>query len=626
MCGIAGIAAFAGTRPPTETQIKRMCDSIVHRGPDDEGIEIRDNVALGMRRLAIIDLAGGKQPVFNEDRTIRTVFNGEIYNFRELRRELEQCGHTFTSSSDTEVLVHGYEEWSNDLPCHLNGMFAFAIHDMANHRLLLARDHLGIKPLFYFIDDKCLVWGSEIKAVLASHLIDRQLDYNSLGEFISWEYIPGQETLFTNIKKLEPGFLIDIDLTRPDCKPREYWDIPLTDPPCQHSASDWQALVTKKIHDSVQRQLISDVPLGAFLSGGVDSSLVVSSMQQASTFSIGFDDPSYNELDYARRVANHLGVKHTFEVIEPQVADLFDHLMTFMDDPIGDFSIFPTFLVSRLARQHVTVALSGDGGDELFGGYDTYVANNAAKYYSYLPRILRQQLITSIINSIPPQPAKKGLINKAKRFIEGANLPVELSHCRWRIFTSEALRAQLFSPDALQQMTRPVGTHISGLFKRAGPRSPLARSLYVDIKSYLSDNCLVKVDRMSMANSLESRVPMLDRELVELAFQVPDNLKLHNGKTKILLKQIAAQQIPRECVYRQKEGFSIPIKHWLGTQFRPILEDLLDTAKIKSEGLFNVNTVNHLKREHLSGKVNHSHTLWSLMVFQAWRKRWLEAS
>ena len=365
MCGIAGVAAFTGASPPTEIQIKRMCDSIVHRGPDDEGLEVRDNVALGMRRLAIIDLAGGKQPVFNEERTIRTVFNGEIYNFRELRHELEQCGHTFTSSSDTEVLVHGYEEWGNDLPCHLNGMFAFAIHDMVNQRLLLARDHLGIKPLFYFFDGKHLVWGSEIKAVLASHLIDRQLDHNALGEFLSWEYIPGQETLYTNIKKLEPGFLIDIDLTRPVCNPQEYWDIPFADPSNQHSADDWQALVTEKIHESVQRQLISDVPLGAFLSGGVDSSLVVSAMQQASTFSIGFDDPSYNELDYARRVASHLGVKHTFEVIEPQVADLFDQLMTFMDDPIGDFSIFPTYLVSRLARQHVTVALSGDGGDEL---------------------------------------------------------------------------------------------------------------------------------------------------------------------------------------------------------------------------------------------------------------------
>ena len=626
MCGIAGVAAFTGSTPPTLPLIKAMCDTIVHRGPDDEGLDVRDNVALGMRRLAIIDLAGGSQPVFNEDRSVRTVFNGEIYNFRELRRELEQCGHTFTSSSDTEVLVHGYEEWGNDLPRHLNGMFAFAIHDSANHRLLLARDHLGIKPLFYHFNGRHIVWGSEIKAVLASNLVERQLDYNALGEFLSWEYIPGQGTLFTNISKLKPGFLIDIDLTRPVCKPREYWDIPVAEHSTRYTAEDWQALVTEKIHECVQRQLISDVPLGAFLSGGVDSSLVVSAMQQASTFSIGFNDPSYNELDYARRVASHLGVDHTFEVIEPQVADLFDHLMTFMDDPIGDFSIFPTFLVSRLARRHVTVALSGDGGDELFGGYETYVADRAAKYYSYLPRILRRGVISPIANSMLPRPEKKGLVNKMKRFVEGADLPGELSHSRWRIFASEALRAQLFTPEALQQITRPVGAHIEHLFDRAGPRTPLARSLYVDVKSYMSDNCLVKVDRMSMANSLESRVPMLDRELVELAFQVPDHLKLKGGETKIILKQIAAQQIPRECVYRQKEGFSIPIKHWLGTQFRPLLEDLLDSTKLETEGVFNVNTVNNLKQEHLAGKANHSHVLWSLMVFQAWRRRWLEAA
>jgi asparagine synthase (glutamine-hydrolysing) len=504
-------------------------------------------------------------------------------------------------------------------------MFAFAIHDSSNHRLMLARDHLGIKPLFYSCNGKHLIWGSEIKTVLASHLVERQLDYNALGEFLSWEYVPGQGTLFTNISKLEPGFLIDIDLTRPVCEPREYWDIPISEHSTRYTADDWQVLVTEKIQECVQRQLISDVPLGAFLSGGVDSSLVVSAMQQASTFSIGFDDPSYNELEYARRVASHLGVKNTFEVIDPYVADLFDHLMTFMDDPIGDFSIFPTFLVSRLARQHVTVALSGDGGDELFGGYETYVADHAARYYSYLPRVLRRGIISPIVNSIPPRPEKKGLINKMKRFVEGADLPSELSHSRWRIFASEALRAQLFTPEALQQITRPAYSHIKQLFDRAGPRSTLARSLYVDVKSYLSDNCLVKVDRMSMANSLESRVPMLDRELVELAFQTPDNLKLKGGETKILLKRIAAQQIPRECVYRQKEGFSIPIKHWLGTQFRPLLEDLLDSTKLETEGVFNVNTVNNLKREHLAGKANHSHVLWSLMVFQAWRRRWLEA-
>lgn len=626
MCGIAGVAALTNSQPPSQDQIRRMCDSIVHRGPDDEGIDVRDNIALGMRRLAIIDLAGGNQPVFNEDRSIRTVFNGEIYNFRELRRELEKHGHVFTTSSDTEVLVHGYEQWGNDLPCHLNGMFAFAVHDMRNHRLLLARDHLGIKPFFYSFDGKHLVWGSEVKVLLASKLIEPQLDYNALNEFLSWEYIPGQETLYTDIKKLEPGFLLDIDLNHPSCTPRAYWDIPLTDTTVKYSAEDWQAMVTDKIHECVQRQLISDVPLGAFLSGGVDSSLVVSAMQQATTFSIGFDDPSYNELDYAKQVASHLGVQHTFKIIEPQVADLFDHLMTFMDDPIGDFSIFPTYLVSKLARQHVTVALSGDGGDELFGGYDNYVADNAANLYACIPRILRRGIVSPLVNAIPPQPAKKGLINKTKRFVEGADLPQELSHCRWRIFTSDSLRNQLFTAETEQQITRPVGHHITELFKRAGARSPLARSLYVDVKSYLSDNCLVKVDRMSMANSLESRVPMLDRELVELAFHVPDHLKLKSGQTKILLKQIAAKQIPRECVYRQKEGFSIPIKHWLGTQFRPIMEDLLDTTKLKAEGLFNVNTINNLKKEHLKGKANHSHVIWSLMVFQAWKQRWLEAS
>lgn len=626
MCGIAGVAAFAGASSPNEDLIRRMCDTIVHRGPDDEGIDVRDNVALGMRRLAIIDLSGGKQPVFNEDHTVRTVFNGEIYNFRELRTQLEKKGHQFTTSSDTEVLVHGYEEWGVDLPKYLNGMFAFAIHDMANRRLFIARDHLGIKPLFYFFNGKHLIWGSEVKTILSTQLVDRNLDMSSLGEFLAWEYIPGQGTLFANIHKLEPGYLLDIDLTKPACKPEEYWDIPVRDPSIQHSDDDWEAMVTDKIHECVKRQLISDVPLGAFLSGGVDSSLVVSSMQQASTFSIGFDDPSYNELEYAQKVAGHLGVKHTFEVINPHVSDMFDHLMTFMDDPIGDFSIFPTFLVSRLARQHVTVALSGDGGDELFGGYETYLADNAAKYYSYIPGMLRRGVIAPIIESIPPRPEKKGVINKVKRFVEGANLPGRLSHTRWRIFAAETMQANLFTPDALQQIVRPIDSHITHLFKRAGSRSRLASSLYVDVKSYLSDNCLVKVDRMSMANSLESRVPMLDRELVELAFQVPDNLKLNQGNIKVLLKKIAAKQIPPECVYRQKEGFSIPIKHWLGTQFRPIMEELLDSKKLQQEGIFNVKTINKLKFEHLGGKANHSHVLWSLMVFQAWRKRWQEVA
>lgn len=626
MCGIAGIAAFAGGRPPTEPQIRAMCDTIYHRGPDSEGIEVQHNVALGMRRLAIIDLAGGKQPVFNEDKTIRTVFNGEIYNFRELRKQLEGFGHRFQTRSDTEVLVHGYEQWGAELPLHLNGMFTFAIHDIKNRRLLIARDHLGIKPLFYTFNKEHLVWGSEVKVLLASQLVNKDLNIDALGEFLAWEYVPGADTLFTDIRKLEPGCLIDVDLNNPSCNPRTYWDIPQSEPFTVRSDAEWQAMVSDKIDECVQRQLISDVPLGAFLSGGVDSSLVASAMQSAKTFSIGFNEPSYNELSYAKSVANHLGVEHTFEIIEPHVADLFDELMTYMDDPIGDFSIFPTYLVSRLARQHVTVALSGDGGDELFGGYETYVANQAARLYNYLPGVVRQRLISPVAGALQPRSQKKGLINKMKRFVEGASLPPNLGHARWRIFASDMMREDLFTPEALQTLTRPAGAHILNLTERAGERGTLGKSLYVDVKSYLSDNCLVKVDRMSMANSLEARVPMLDRELVELAFQVPDHLKLHKGKLKILLKKIAAERIPTECVYRQKEGFSIPIKHWLGTQFKPLMHDLLDTSAIQSEGIFNAHTIDMMKREHLNGSANHSHVLWSLMVFKAWQRRWLEST
>ncbi len=626
MCGIAGVATFGSLGPPSERQLRAMCDTIVHRGPDGEGIDICENVGLGMRRLAVIDVAGGNQPVFNEDRTVRVVFNGEIYNFRELRGQLEKSGHRFRSRSDTEVLVHGYEEWGADLPKYLNGMFAFSLHDSAHRRLLLARDHLGIKPLFYSFDRNRLIWGSEIKVLLASGLLERALDLDALGEFLAWEYVPGASTLFAAVKKLEPGFLIEMDLTAPDCEPRRYWDIPAGEESSPRSPGEWQELVAETLDRCVRRQLISDVPLGAFLSGGVDSSLVVSAMGEAETFSIGFDDPSYNELDYARAVAESLGVKHTVEVIKPHVADLFDHLMTYMDDPIGDFSIFPTYLVSRLARRHVTVALSGDGGDELFGGYETYLADRLQRIYALLPSALRKRVLAPFVHAIPPRPEKKGPLNKLKRFVEGAELPDELGHARWRIFASDALCNELFAPDAAAALTRPRGEHITELFREAGPRSPLARSLYVDVKSYLSDNCLVKVDRMSMANSLESRVPLLDRELVELAFQVPDELKIRNGKTKVLLKRIAAQRIPERCVYRPKEGFSIPMKHWLSRQFRPLLEDLLAPNRIKSGGLFDPETVTRLRREHFSGAANHSHVLWSLLMFEAWRSRWLEAA
>ncbi len=600
-----------------------MCETILHRGPDDEGIHVEGGVGLGMRRLSIIDLSGGRQPIFNEDRTVRTVFNGEIYNYRELRQRLSGRGHRFETNSDTEAIVHAYEEYGVDFPTHLNGMFAIALHDVRNRKLCLVRDHLGIKPLYYIMTEDYLLWGSEIKTMLATDKYRPVLDIDGLGQFLAWEYVPGSQTLLSGVRKLEAGHLLEINLDNPLCKPRVYWDVPANHGGRTLSDSAWEDAVSEKLRECVQRQLVSDVPLGAFLSGGVDSSLVVAAMGEAKTFSIGFDDPSYNELPFSRAVAEHLGVNHTCELIAPEVVHLFDRLMYLLDDPIGDFSIFPTYLVSRAARKHVTVALSGDGGDELFGGYETYVADGKAELYQRLPSALRRRLVEPWIRSLKPRSVKKGLVNKAKRFVEGIQHPEMLGHARWRLFLAEYERDNLFTPEALAALETPVGHHIERLRNQAGERGALNRNLYVDVKSYLCDNCLTKVDRMSMGVSLEARVPFLDPELVELAFRVPESLKVGNGQTKVLLKRVAARHVPAECVYRPKEGFSIPIKNWLNTQFRDLLESLLRRDRVDDAGLFRWETVKRLKAEHLMGAANHSHVLWSLMVFEAWRDRWL---
>jgi asparagine synthase (glutamine-hydrolysing) len=349
-------------------------------------------------------------------------------------------------------------------------------------------------------------------------------------------------------------------------------------------------------------------------------------MPNARTFSIGFDDPSYNELPYAEEVARHLGVDHRSRTLEPYVVEHFEHLMRFMDDPIGDFSIFPTYLVSKLAREHVTVALSGDGGDELFGGYETYLANELAANYARLPRIARKGVVEPIVNRLRPREAKKGFINKAKRFVAGFDYPESLGHARWRAFLTDRDRTTLFTPELSASVDRAPWHHIEALHERARQFDVVDRSLYVDTKSYLVDNCLVKTDRMSMAVSLEVRVPLLGKEVVNLAFSIPSRLKVARRSTKILLKRLAARRLPRHCVYRAKQGFSIPIKNWLGTQFRGVLEHYLDERRLREGGLFDGATVAQLKREHLAGQENHSHVLWSLIVFENWRSAWLEGS
>jgi len=627
VCGIAGFATIAGGQPvPDVSVLHRMCDTLVHRGPDDDGTFHDRHVGLGMRRLAIIDPAGGKQPISNEDGSLITVFNGEIYNFRELRQELQAAGHRFRTRTDTEVIVHGYEAWGDDFLTRLNGMFAIVLYDSRNQRLLLARDHVGIKPLYYAWTPGGLVWGSEIKALLASGMVRRDLDVDALGQFVAWEYCPEASTLLKSVRKLLPGRLLALDLGSGRHEIHRYWRLPEPAPADSHDAAYWLDRVSATLNAAVRRQLVSDVPLGAFLSGGVDSSLITAAMGEATTFSIGFEDPTYDELEYSRRVARHLGSRHITEMIGPDALELFEGLMHFMDDPIGDSSIFPTYLVSQLARRHVTVALSGDGGDELFGGYESYIAASVARRYDALPRILRKGLIEPAISVLRPSRAKKGLVNKALRFVEGARHDPGLGHARWRLFLGEEMRSRLFTAAARAQMDSPVGGHIEELFREAEGRSALQKCLYVDLFSYLPDDILAKVDRMSMAVSLESRVPFLDKEMVELAFQVPDGLKIRGGVSKWILKRIAERHVPRDVVYRPKEGFSVPLKHWITGAYRSLLEELLSEQRVRGEGIFDWAEVRRLKSEHLSGRRNHSHSLWAMMMFQAWQDRWLRAA
>ena len=510
MCGIVGIVDLTGQAPPHEAQLRAMCRTLVHRGPDDEGVALHGRVGLGMRRLRVIDLEGGAQPMQSADGNVVVVCNGEIYNFAELRVRLEAEGRRFRTQSDTEVVVEGYAAWGTELLRELNGMFGLAVLDRERQRLLLARDPLGIKPLYWARTKDHLVFGSEVRAILESGRVPRTLDLDALGELVTWEYVPGPGTLLSGVRKLEPGTALELDLRDGASRTLRFWDVPgdPVDEAC--SEAEWLDRLGEQLDRSVRRQLVADVPLGAFLSGGVDSSLVVSAMGPVQAFSIGFDDPSYDELPFAREAAAHLGVSLTEAVLEPRIGELFDRVVGHFDDPIGDFSIFPTYLVSKLAREHVTVALSGDGADELFGGYESYQAESLWRLYRRVPGFLRRGLVEAVVRRLRPRPQKKGWVNRAIRFVEGLEHETALGHARWRAFLGDALRTALFTDEAAAGFTRPASSHIRELFDGAASRDAVNRGLYVDVKSYLVDNILTKVDRTSMAVSLEARVPYLD--------------------------------------------------------------------------------------------------------------------
>lgn len=624
MCGIVGYMRF-DDRPVDRGVIDRMCSTIIHRGPDDAGTLVKANVGLGMRRLSIIDLQTGKQPISNEDGTLHIIFNGEIYNYRELRPDLVKKGHVFKTSSDTEVILHMYEEYSSGCLKYLNGMFAFAIWDEAKKELFCARDRLGIKPLYYYLDEKRLIFGSELKVILEEKELGLDLDIDALSQYLSLEFVPFPNTLIRSIKKLPPGHFFTVSEKGFHIVP--YWNIEEVQEK-ERSEEETVEELFSLLQDSVRLRLRSDVPFGAFLSGGIDSSSVVGMMSglldnQVETFSIGFHDRSYNELEYAGQVARHFNTLHTEHILVPSVIDLVENLVNYMDDPIGDFSIFPTYMVSRLAREKVKVILSGDGGDELFGGYDTYIAQKLYEYYSLIPSRMRKYVILPIIEMIPPTSKKKGIINKAKHFIKGASISEQYNHFRWMIFLKPDDKNHIFHNDVIGRINSAESFSFIPRYLNENRLKGINRSMYVDIKSYLVDNILVKVDRMSMAVSLEARVPFLDYRLVEFALSIPQEMKIRNFRTKYILKKMAGRFLPGNIVNKPKQGFSIPMKQWLKGPIKDMMTDMLSHERLKRQGIFNAGYVEKMIKDHLENRMNNSHQIWSLMLFQLWKERFM---
>ncbi len=621
MCGICGLVYQDPSRSPDSGMLERMNATLVHRGPDDGGQIIRGKAGLAMRRLSIIDLSTGHQPISDESDRRHIVFNGEIYNFKGLQRELQQLGHRFSTQSDTEVILHGFEEWGTDICRRLNGMFAFAIYDENDQSLFLARDRLGIKPLYYYRDQEKLVFASEIKAILKCDRIDKTIDYDALNNFLTCEYIPAPRSIFSEIKKLEPGHWLS--LQGESAVIQAYWELrPGLQPWGEEEAEE---RLRELMQDSVRMRLISDVPLGTFLSGGIDSSIVVSQMagimdRPVKTFSIGFEEDSYNELRYARAVADKYGTEHHEFIIRPQALDLTEKLIGQLDEPFGDFSIFPTYLVAKMARDFVTVALSGDGGDELFAGYDTYRAHLFdRRFYHLLPKMVKRYGFETLANRLNPTEKKKGVVNSFKRFVLGTTLPKSLLQARWMIFLGDTERQRLFTESGRKKIHAEDPYDFLHRWSRlVTDRDEVTATGFLDAKTYLPDNILVKVDRMTMATSLEARVPFLDHRIVEFAFSLPPALKLKRLATKRILKKTFWNDLPLEVQRRGKEGFSIPIKNWLQQELKPMMTDLLSSDRLRRQDIFNGDFVQGLMQEHLSNRENHSHLLWALMVFQKW--------
>jgi len=621
MCGIVAMFDSRGRREIDRRLLEAMNDAVAHRGPDGAGFHLGPGIGLGQRRLAIIDLAGGKQPLYNEDGTVGVVYNGEIYNYQSLRAELAGLGHSFKTNSDTEVIVHGWEQWGPAVVERLNGMFAIVLWDQNRETLFLARDRLGKKPLYWTVlDDGLVLMGSELKSLLLHPRLPRRIDPQAVEDYFAYGYVPDPKTIYRGVHKLPPAYRLTWRRGAPQPDSNAYWDVSFAQ---QTAASEGELAedLVVRLREATRLRLISDVPLGAFLSGGVDSSGIVAMMAGLSadpvrTFSIGFREKAYDESAYARQVAERYRTRHTERVVDPEAFDLIERLAYMFDEPFADSSALPTYRVSALAREQVTVALSGDAGDELFAGYRRYRWHAAEeRVRALLPQSLRGPLFGALGALYPkfdwlPRPlrAKSTLQELALDSIAGFFLSVAVVHdpLRRRLF-SGALKRDLAGYHAVSVLAEQMN--------RADTEDPLARVQYADLKTWLPGRMLVKVDRASMAASLETRAPLLDYTLVEWAAKLPAGMKLRNGVGKHLLKKALEPHVPHDLLYRPKQGFSVPLAAWFRGPLRPRLTAALTGPAMADSGLFDMAEVNAVMAEHQTGLRDHAPTLWSLMMF-----------
>jgi asparagine synthase (glutamine-hydrolysing) len=623
MCGITGIFDARATREVDRVLLARMNDSQLHRGPDEGSLHVEPGVGFGHRRLSIIDIATGQQPLFNEDESVVIVFNGEIYNFQELVPELEALGHRFHTKSDTEVIVHAWESWGERCVERLRGMFAFAIWDRNRQTLFLARDRLGVKPMHYaLLDDGMLVFGSELKSVLQHPGLRRDIDPMAVEEYFALGYVADPRTIFKGARKLPPAHTLTIRRGQPLPEPREYWDVRFT---LDSSISEEDACIelVERLKDSVRVRLISEVPLGAFLSGGVDSSAVVQAMAGLSsgpvnTCSIAFDDPQFNESEFAAIVAQRYRTNHRVETVVSDDYDLIDTLARLYDEPYADSSAIPTYRVSQLARKHVTVALSGDGGDEVWGGYRRYRLHMAEeRIRAAVPEGIRRPLF-GLLGRVYPKADWAPRLFRAKTTFEGMARTAVEAYFHSMSFIRQPLRDRLYGPTLRAALG---GYSARAVFERhaarAGTDDPLALIQYIDMHTYLVGDINTKVDRASMAHSLEVREPLMDHRLVEWAATLPSSFKLRNGNGKRVLKLAMEPHLPHDVLYRPKMGFAVPLARWLRGPLRERARASLLAGPVLEGGWLNPSVVRQLLDEHQSGARDHSTPLWTLLMFDA---------